>query len=61
MIFANFAAFSGMGSPEGAPHFILIPLSKATAEQRVPGFFEDDIFMPRGEHKEDHKLFYIII
>ncbi len=23
MIFTNFAAFSGMGSPDGAPHFIL--------------------------------------
>ena len=26
MIIINFAAFSGMGSPEGAPHFILSPL-----------------------------------
>ena len=25
MIITNFAAFSGMGSPEGAPHFILNP------------------------------------
>jgi hypothetical protein len=25
IIIVNFAAFSGMGSPEGAPHFILNP------------------------------------